>query len=290
MLLAAEARKHRALREVPVALVLALVYFILNAEPQNPVQDQRTLWFLTQQDIRAGVGTGVAFLTAVGLPRLVTCERELGTGELIRSSRRGAAYTFGAKLGYAAIYCLLSVLLGMVFGLGVSGSGFGFEGAFEPVEEAVYYDVSLMPGLTNIGYCLLQYLFFYVGALYFAAFVLLVAALTRRAVLTVGLCTLLYVYGVLCNTGIITSLVITSLVGDSRIADAAYVLNLLLPTGFITHESFNALYFDPHFMPYSHRGGGGDLGHVWIALLYAFAVTALIVFALWRVYRRRDRT
>ena len=91
MLLAAEARKHRALREVPVALVLALVYFILNAEPQNPVQDQRTLWFLTQQDIRAGVGTGVAFLTAVGLPRLMTCERELGTGELIRSSRRGAA-------------------------------------------------------------------------------------------------------------------------------------------------------------------------------------------------------
>ena len=285
MLLAAEARKHRALREVPVALVLALVYFILNAEPQNPVQDQRTLWFLTQQDIRAGVGTGVAFLTAVGLPRLVTCERELGTGELIRSSRRGAAYTFGAKLGYAAIYCLLSVLLGMVFGLGVSGSGFGFEGAFEPVAEAFYYDVNLTQGLTNIGYCLLQYLFFYVGALYFAAFVLLVAALTRRAALTVGLCTLLYVYGVLCNTSIIVSLV-----GGSRIADAAYVLNLLLPTGFTTHESFNALYFDPHFMPYSHRGTGGDLGYVWIALLYSFAVTALILFALWRVYRRRDRT
>ena len=145
MLLAAEARKHRALREVPVTLVLALVYFILNAEPQNPVQDQRTLWFLTQQDIRAGVGTGVAFLTAVGLPRLVTCERELGTGELIRSSRRGAAYTFGAKLGYAAIYCLLSVLLGMVFGLGVSGSGFGFEGAFEPVEEALYHARRSLP-------------------------------------------------------------------------------------------------------------------------------------------------
>ena len=89
----------------------------------------------------------------------------------------------------------------------------------------------------------------------------------------------------LCNTSIIVSLV-----GGSRIADAAYVLNLLLPTGFITHESFNALYFDPHFMPYSHRGTGGDLGYVWIALLYAFAVTALIVFALWRVYRRRDRT
>ena len=222
MLLAAEARKHRALREVPVALVLALVYFILNAEPQNPVQDQRTLWFVTQQDIRGGVGTGAAFLTAVGLPRLVTCERELGTGELIRSSRRGTAYTFGAKLGYAAIYCLACVLL--------------------------------------------------------------VAALTRRAALTVGLCTLLYVYGVLCNTGMIASLV-----RGSRLADAAYVLSLLLPTGFITHESFNALYFDPHFMPYHGRGGGGDLGYVWIALLYAFAVTALILFALWRVYRRRDR-
>lgn len=173
----------------------------------------------------------------------------------------------------------------MVFGLGVSAGGYGFKGAFEPVAEAQYYSVRLTPGLTNIGYCLLQYLFFYVGALYFAAFVLLVAALTRRAALTVGLCTLLYVYGVLCNTSIIVSLV-----GGSRIADAAYMLNLLLPTGFITHESFNALYFDPHFMPYSHRGTGGDLGYVWIALLYAFAVTALIVFALWRVYRRRDRT
>lgn len=117
------------------------------------------------------------------------------------------------------------------------------------------------------------------------ACVLLVAALTRRAALTVGLCTLLYVYGVLCNTGMIASLV-----RGSRLADAAYVLSLLLPTGFITHESFNALYFDPHFMPYHGRGGGGDLGYVWIALLYAFAVTALIVFALWRVYRRRDRT
>ena len=113
---------------------------------------------------------------------------------------------------------------------------------------------------------------------------LLVAALTRRAALTVGLCTLLYVYGVLCNTGMIASLV-----RGSRLADAAYVLSLLLPTGFITHESFNALYFDPHFMPYHGRGGGGDLGYVWIALLYAFAVTALILFALWRVYRRRDR-
>ena len=37
------------------------------------------------------------------------------------------------------------------------------------------------------------------------ACVLLVAALTRRAALTVGLCTLLYVYGVLCNTGMIAS-------------------------------------------------------------------------------------
>lgn len=225
MLLAAEARKHRALREVPVALVLALVYFILNAEPQNPVQGQRTLWFLTQQDIRAGVGTGVAFLTAVGLARLMTCERELGTGELIRSSRRGAAYTFGAKLGYAAIYCLLSVLLGMVFGLGVSGSGFGFEGAFEPVEEAFYYDVSLTPGLTNIGYCLLQYLFLYVGTLYYAALVLLVAALCRRAVPAVILSGGLHVFSMLCSTDTIGRFL------GYDIGNAAFRLHLLLPGG-----------------------------------------------------------
>ncbi len=277
-LLLDEARKHLAFLEVWVALALTLVYFAVFAKPMSDVE---TRWLITQSEIYRMGNIGVAFILITTLPRLVTCEGDYGTRALICASRHGARDTFRAKLGYAAVYCLACVLLAMVFGLGVSAGGYGFKGAFEPVAEAQYYSVRL----TNIGYCLLQYLFFYGGALYFAAFVLLVAALTRRAALTVGLCTLLYVYGVLCNTGMIASLV-----GGSRIADAAYVLNLLLPTGFITHESFNALYFDSHFMPYSHRGAGGDLGYVWIALLYAFAVTALIVFALWRVYRRRDRT
>lgn len=277
MLLAAEARKHRALREVPVALVLALVYFILNAEPQNPVQDQRTLWFLTQQDIRAGVGTGVAFLTAVGLPRLVTCERELGTGELIRSSRRGAAYTFGAKLGYAAIYCLLSVLLGMVFGLGVSGSGFGFEGAFEPVAEALYYDVTLTPGLTNIGYCLLQYLFLYVGTLYYAALVLLVAALCRRAVPAVILSGGLHVFSMLGSTDTIGRFL------GYDIGNAAFRLHLLLPGGFVLHDSFNTRYWS------SLPQRAASLGCVWKPLAFALAMTAALVLALWLIYKRRDK-
>ncbi len=281
-LLLGEARKHLAFREVWVALALTLVYFVLFAKPMSDVE---TRWLITQHEIYRMGNIGVAFMLITTLPRLVTCEGDYGTRALICASRHGARDTFRAKLGYAAVCCLACVLLAMVFGLGVSAGGYGFKGAFEPVAEAQYYSVRLTPGLTNIGYCLLQYLFFYVGALYFAAFVLLVAALTRRAALTVGLCTLLYVYGVLCNTG-----VMVTLVGDSWLINAAYVLNLLLPTGFITHESFNALYFDPHLMPYSHRGTGGDLGYVWIALLYAFAVTALIVFALWRVYRRRDRT
>ena len=281
-LLLDEARKHLAFREVWVALALTLVYFAVFAKPMSDVETRR---LITQHEIYRMGNIGVAFMLITTLPRLVTCEGDYGTRALICASRHGARDTFRAKLGYAAAYCLACVLLAMVFGLGVSAVGYGFKGAFEPVAEAQYYSVRLTPGLTNIGYCLLQYLFFYVGALYFAAFVLLVAALTQRAALTVGLCTLLYVYGVLCNTG-----VMVPLVGGSRIADAAYVLSLLLPTGFITHESFNALYFDPHFMPYHGRGGGGDLGYVCIALLYAFAVTALIVFALWRVYRRRDRT
>ena len=277
MLLAAEARKHRALREVPVALVLALVYFILNAEPQNPVQDQRTLWFLTQQDIRAGVGTGVAFLTAVGLPRLVTCERELGTGELIRSSRRGAAYTFGAKLGYAAIYCLLSVLLGMVFGLGVSGSGFGFEGAFEPVEEAFYYDVNLTPGLTNIGYCLLQYLFLYIGTLYYAALVLLIAAICRRAVPAVILSGGLHVFSMLGSTDTIGRFL------GYDIGNAAFRLHLLLPGGFVLHDSFNTRCWS------SLPQCAASLGCVWKPLSFALAMTAALVLALWLIYKRRDK-
>ena len=241
------------------------------------MQDQRTLWFLTQQDIRAGVGTGVAFLTAVGLPRLVTCERELGTGELIRSSRRGAAYTFGAKLGYAAIYCLLSVLLGMVFGLGVSGSGFGFEGAFEPVAEAFYYDVSLTPGLTNIGYCLLQYLFLYIGTLYYAALVLLIAAICRRAVPAVILSGGLHVFSMLCSTDTIGRFL------GYDIGNAAFRLHLLLPGGFVLHDSFNARYWEP--LPQC----AASLGCVWKPLSFALAMTAALVLALWLIYKRRDK-
>ena len=152
-LLLDEARKHLAFLEVWVALALTLVYFAVFAKPMSDVE---TRWLITQSEIYRMGNIGVAFILITTLPRLVTCEGDYGTRALICASRHGARDTFRAKLGYAAVYCLACVLLAMVFGLGVSAGGYGFKGAFEPVAEAQYYSVRLTPGLTNIGYCLLQ--------------------------------------------------------------------------------------------------------------------------------------
>ena len=42
--------------------------------------------------------------------------------------------------------------------------------------------------MSNLAYCALQYGFLFLGALYFAGFILIVAALTRRTALSLFLC------------------------------------------------------------------------------------------------------
>ena len=273
-LLLDEARKHLAFREVWVALALTLVYFAVFAKPMSDVE---TRWLITQNEIYRMGNIGVAFMLITTLPRLVTCEGDYGTRALICASRHGARDTFRAKLGYAAAYCLACVLLAMVFGLGVSAGGYGFDGAFEPVAEAQYYSVRLTPGLTNIGYCLLQYLFLYVGTLYYAALVLLVAALCRRAVPAVILSGGLHVFSMLCSTDTIGRFL------GYDIGNAAFRLHLLLPGGFVLHDSFNTRCWSSLPQP------AASLSCVWKPLAFALAVTAALVLAPWMLYKRRDK-
>ena len=70
----------------------------------------------------------------------------------------------------------------------VNGGAFGFEGARLPVASCVYFTDGALPPMSNLAYCALQYGFLFLGALYFAGFILIVAALTRRTALSLFLC------------------------------------------------------------------------------------------------------
>ena len=88
-LISDEARKHRAFREVWVAYLLGGLYLLLGLYTEISDQnysvryDAQQKWWFVQQNIRSYGATLTAFLLAVGLPRLVCCEKEYRTDKLV---------------------------------------------------------------------------------------------------------------------------------------------------------------------------------------------------------------
>ena len=80
-LISDEARKHRAFREVWVAYILGGLYLLLGLYTEISEQNYsirypaEQKWYFLQSNIRSYGATLTAFLLAVGLPRLVCCER-----------------------------------------------------------------------------------------------------------------------------------------------------------------------------------------------------------------------
>ena len=80
-LISDEARKHRAFREVWVAYLLGGLYLLLglyteiSEQNYSALYDAQQKWNFVQQNIYSYGATLTAFLLAVGLPRLVCCER-----------------------------------------------------------------------------------------------------------------------------------------------------------------------------------------------------------------------
>lgn len=101
-LISDEARKHRAFREVWVAYLLGGLYLLLglytdiSEQNYSALYDAQQNWNFVQQNIYSHGATLTAFLLAVGLPRLVCCERS--TGRTILSGRQHlAAGTHGER-------------------------------------------------------------------------------------------------------------------------------------------------------------------------------------------------
>ena len=105
-LISDEARKHRAFREVWVAYLLGGLYLLLGLYTEISDQnysvryDAQQKWWFVQQNIRSYGATLTAFLLAVGLPRLVCCEKEYRTDDLVGTAALGHRYTWRAKTAF----------------------------------------------------------------------------------------------------------------------------------------------------------------------------------------------
>lgn len=181
----AEARKQRAFREAWIGVLLAVLFLTLFLPMDSADLGSQDSWYLIQQDIHRYVGVLTAFLLVIGLSRLMCYETEQKTSGLIGTAARGPFSTWGAKAGLSVLYCGLVVLALGAATLGVQGAQIGFRDALSPVTDCVYFES--VP-LSNISFCILQYVFLFLGALYFAGFILIVAAVTKRTAFTISLC------------------------------------------------------------------------------------------------------
>ena len=142
-------------------------------------------WFQLQQDIHRYVGVLTAFLLVIGLSRLMCYETEQRTAGLVGTAAYGPSLTWRAKVGLSLLYCTAVVFVLGAVTLGIRGSLFGFQDAFAPVSECVHFESVPLP---NLAYCIVQYGFLLLGALYFTGFILIVATLTKRTSFTIFLC------------------------------------------------------------------------------------------------------
>lgn len=181
-----ELRKHRAFREVWVGYLLGAAYFLFTLR-QYSRYGFPSSWFGIQQDIYCYGNLLTAFLIVMGLPRLMCCEQEYGTVHMIRVSERGIFLVWRSKALFAIGYCAAVVAVIGTVSLLFHGGLIGFQNALVPVSETVAFGSGPLP-LSNLAYCTLQYVFLFLGAVYFAGFVLLTAQITQRTTLTISLC------------------------------------------------------------------------------------------------------
>lgn len=273
-----EARKHRAFREAWVGYILAAIYFLLCVYqnrvpivPVNPAQNWQN-WFLVQQDIYSYGATLTAFLLAIGLPRLVCYEKERRTDSLIGTAERGCRFTWRAKVIFTVFYCAAVVFLIGGCSLLANCAPFGFAGAFDPVESCVYFAQDALPPMSNLAYCMLQYVFLFLGALYFAGFVLLVAALTRRTAVTIFLSGIAYL---LCAV--------------YQYAGTLFPSKAYMVVGFFYRFGFGGYLLQESYSWTRYVGLLGDWADVWKPVLLVLVMIALEFAALWLLWRRKAK-
>ena len=273
-LIMAEARKQRSFREARIGVLLAFLFLPVFIGMDSADLGLWAPWFLIQQDIHRYVGVLTAFLLVIGLSRLMCYETERKTSGLIGTAARGALATWGAKTGVAFLYCAAVVFALGAATLGAQGALIGFRDALSPVTECVYFES--VP-LSNIAFCVLQYVFLFLGALYFAGFILIVAAATKRTALTVSLCGGTYL-ALLCYQFFVNRLLQSS---SARICQIVRSISSFLFRfsfcGFMQLESYRWT---------STLGWPGQWENVWMPVLFVLAAICVEFGALGLIWRR----
>lgn len=270
-----EAKKHQGFRETWVGYLLGGLFLLICLYKEKsgfitaapPWQN----WYQVHQNIYTYGGTLTAFLLAIGLPRLICYEKERKTDGLIRTSDMGCLYTWKSKVMFTILYCAVVVFVIGVASLLVSCGSFGFEGALSPIEACVYFQDTALPPMSNIAYCILQYVFLFFGALYFAGFVLLLAALTNRTALTIFLCGVSYL---VCT--------LYEYVGHIFSGIAGRVVGVFFRFGFggyLLQDSYSWTWF-------GHMGYWAD---VWKPVLLVAVMIILEFSGLWLIWRRKAK-
>lgn len=278
----AEAKKHRAFRETWVGYILGLIYLLFGMRNHGlwtsdiPPERFSTIvtqnWFSIQQDIYSYGAALTAFLLVIGLPRLICCERERGTDRLIGTAEKGRLLTWRSKVIFTVIYCAIVVLVIGGVSLLAHYIQFGLQGALWPVASCRYFYEEALPPMSNLAYCIVQYGFLFLGALYFAGFVLIMAAVVKRTALTLFLCgggylafLVYYTFGYRIQSGLIRLIL-------------QFFFRFSF-SGFLFQESYSWTFW-------------GSLGHwenVWKPVLLVLVLTVVEFAVLWLLWRRKAR-
>ena len=266
-----EITKHRTFREVWIAYGIAAVFLVLFLSTTESISDPRLRWWFVQQDIYTYGATLTALLITVGLPRLICYEWERKMIGLICTANQGRLVTWRSKALFSVLYCALVVMLIGLCSIFVHCSTFSFQGAFEPVSSCVYFKTSDLPPMCNLGYCALQYGFLFLGALYFAGFILLISIITRHTMRTIVIGGLSFL---LC------------MIYEYRGDVFPGWINIVL--GNVFRFCFGGFLFQNSFS-WSLPNLQGDWSDVWKGVCFAVAAIVAEYSVLWFLWRRKGR-
>ena len=267
-LVLSEARKQRSFREVWVGYLLAILLLSVFIYSDLGELRMNSSWFQIQQDIHRYVGVLTAFLLVIGLSRLMCYETEQKTAGLVGTAAHGPSLTWRAKVGLSLLYCTAVVFVLGAVTLGIRGALIGFQDAFTPVSECVHFES--VP-LSNLTYCIVQYGFLLLGALYFTGFILIVATITKRTSFTIFLCGGIYLAS-LCYQFVIEG----RLRGlADQICKAIFQLSFC---GFMQLESYR--WFE----------WVGQWKNAWKPIVFVLLATVLEFAVLWLLWRRKAKT
>ncbi len=270
-LLRAEWKKHCTFREVWIGYLLGFAFLSLSLYMEKDSSSLK--WFGVQQNIYTYGATLTAFLIVIGLSRIFCYERERNTSCLLRTAKNGLMGTYAAKIILTVQYCAVVIAVIGILSIVVNGYRFGFADASGKMTQGVYFEEAPM---SNLTYCIVQYIFLFLGALYFAGFVLVVATIAKRSAWVIVLCGGCYI-----------AFLGYYYVGRYRI-QGNWLGRIC---DFLFHYGFSGFMLQESYSRLSAAGSmpRGDWEQIWKPILFVIVAIMIEFAAVWLLWKRKER-